>query len=446
MTYRPNRQSMIRNARTASTLRSQLAAVMGDQKHDHNHDFGFPDQINFEQLYSMWDRNSLATAGVSRIAETLWRDDPAITAGEKTHDETTQEKEIRTTFDDRRLWAKLADAYQRSLVGDYAGAILRIADGQPWDQPVGRAVGIKAVWDIIPAWESQLEVADWDQDPASPRYGLPSAYQFNEVSVSDGKDRGAVRSLRIHPDRVLIMSSAGDTFGRSVLRAGFNDLITYSKVIGAGGEGFWKAARSSMTLNIDKEARLQDLAEAMGVTLDKLPDKLDEVIADFVGGYDKAFMAQGITATPLGVTLPANPEQYYNGPLQAFAASINCPSKILIGNQTGERASTEDVKSWSATCASRRSRELLPVLRDMLQRFERWGILPAGDWTITWSDLTEPTGADKLAGAKTMAEINAASLGLGDTPFSAQEIREQAGFEAEAADNTPDQPPVTDGA
>jgi hypothetical protein len=80
----------------------------------------------------------------------------------------------------------------------------------------------------------------------------------------------------------------------------------------------------------------------------------------------------------------------------------------------------------------------MPVLRDMVQRLERWGALPQADWIVQWSDLTEPTGADKLAGAKTMAEINGLSVGLGDTPFSAQEIREQAGFEAEQADDTPE--------
>lgn len=425
----------IQNARAIASLRSALAAVMADQKHDHNHDFGFPDQLTFQQLYEMWDRNSLAQAGVSRIASTIWRDDPGLHVSEDTHTETPIERSVREHFEGRRLWSKLADAYQRSLVGDFSLAILRVADGRQWDQPVGRVSGIKGVWDIIPAWESQVDVANWDQDPMSERYGLPAMYQFNETQVDDGKSRGAVRSLNIHPDRVLVMSSTGDTFGRSVLRAGFNDLITYAKVIGAGGEGFWKAARSSLSLEVQPEARLADLAAALGVDVSELPEKIDAVVADWAAGYDKSLMLQGIKAQAMGVTLPANPDQYAAGPRQGFAASLDCPDKVLIGNQTGERASTEDLKLWNATCASRRNREVMPVLRDMVQRFERWGVLPASGWVVQWSDLTEPTGADKLAGAKTMAEINAASLGLGDTPFSAQEIREQAGFEAELADD-----------
>jgi hypothetical protein len=433
-----NALTPIQNARTVAALRSAIAAVMADQKHDHNHDFGFPDHLTFQQLYAMWDRNSLAQAGVSRIASTIWRDDPALHVSEDTHEETTIEAAIRQHFEDKRLWSKMADAYQRSLVGDFSVAILRVADGRQWNQPVGRVNGIKGLWDIIPAWEGQITVANWDQDPMSERYGLPAMYQFDEQQIEDGKERGAVRSLAIHPDRVLVMSSTGDMFGRSVLRAGFNDLITYAKVIGAGGEGFWKAARSSLSLEVDKDARLSDLASAMGVDVSDLPEKIDAVVADFVAGYDKSLMLQGIKPTAIGVTLPANPDQYAAGPRQGFAASLDCPDKVLIGNQTGERASTEDLKLWNATCASRRNREVMPVLRDMVQRLENWGALPQADWVVQWSDLTEPTGADKLAGAKTMAEINAASVGLGDTPFSAQEIREQAGFEAEQADNTPE--------
>lgn len=430
------------NSRTAASMRSIIASAMADQKHDHNKDFGFPDQILFDQLYAMWDRNSLAQAMVSRISGTIWRDDPSITLGDDTHEETEQEKAIRKVFEDKRIWSKLAEAYKRSLVGDYAAAIIRVADGRDWREPVGRVSGSVALWDVIPAWEKQIEVSTWELDPRSKNYGSPSMYQFNESSVPDDKTRGATRSFAIHPDRVLIFSTTGDTFGRSVLRSAFNDLITYSKVIGSGGEGFWKAARSSIHMKVDNNARLADLASALGVTVKELPDKLDSVVEDWVKGYDKNLMVQGMDLNSLGVTLPTNPEQYYNGPLQAAAASIDCPSKVLIGNQTGERASSEDNKSWNATCASRRNHEVIPVLRDMLYRFKLWGVLPAGDWSLSWSDLTEATGADKMAGAKIMAEINAASLGLGDTPFSASEIREQAGFEAEMPDDMPPAPPA----
>ena len=419
----------IMNARTAAALRALAAQTMVDQKHDHNFDFGYPDHIVFEQLHNMWQRNSLANSGVSRYVTTCWQEDPKIQEGEEAGDESKLEQELREHFDDLRLWQKFSSGHERSLVGDYSAVILRVADGRDWAEPVGPVAGVQGLWDMIPAWEAQLTVGEWDLNPQSRRYGQPLFYNFNEVALGDQKQQGAVRSFRIHHDRIILLSSSGDLQGSSILRPGYNDLLTYAKVIGAGGEGFWKAARSSLSMEILPEAKLNDLASALGVPLSGLPDRLDEVVGDFLKGYDKSLMLQGIKATPIGVTLPTNPEQYYNGPLQAFAASIDCPSKVLIGNQTGERASTEDERSWKRTCASHRNRRLMPPLRDMLSRFERWGILPQGDWKIDWFDVTEATGSERMDTALKMADVNAKVLGIGDVPFSGAEIREAAGWE-----------------
>ena len=73
--------------------------------------------------------------------------------------------------------------------------------------------------------------------------GEPKMYEFNEAAVET--DNPNKRSLRIHPDRVLIWSDDGTVNGRSLLEPGYNDLIDLEKIKGAGGEGFWKNAKSS---------------------------------------------------------------------------------------------------------------------------------------------------------------------------------------------------------
>ena len=50
--------------------------------------------------------------------------------------------------------------------------------------------------------------------------------------------------------------------------------------------------------------------------------------------------------------------------------------------------------------------------------------------TVIWDDLNEQTGTEKLANAKTMAEINQTFQGSGENPaFSREEIRTAAGYE-----------------
>lgn len=146
-----------------------------------------------------------------------------------------------------------------------------------------------------------------------------------------------------------------------MLEAGYNDLLTLEKVSGAGGEGFWKNAKSSPVLEVDKEADIAKLAQMLGVETSEIADKMDEVVGDWQKGFDQLLMLQGIEAKTLGVTLP-QPAEFYNTALQSFAASIEMPLKILVGTQTGERASTEDAKEWSQTISSRRTNRVIPLI------------------------------------------------------------------------------------
>ncbi|MHC2215537.1 anti-CBASS protein Acb1 family protein [Rhizobium leguminosarum] len=315
-------------------------------KHDYYKDFGWPETLTFDQLYRMYLRNGVATAGVDKTALKTWQDIPFLLEQERDgsesgpQKETTLERDIRKKFAALRLWAKLADADRMAMVGGYSGVILRLRDGNAFDQPVDRVPGgLDGLYKLDPVWKGQLTVADYDTDPRSETYGEPVMYQFNEAALSG--DQKQNRQLRIHPDRVLIWSDDGSIYGRSILEPGFNDLVDMDKVKGAGGEGFWKNAKSAPVLEVDKEAKIADMAKAMGVTVGELADKMNDQVADYNAGFDQLLMLMGMQAKQLNVTLPS-PEHFYGVALNSFAASINMPVKILVGMQTGERASQED--------------------------------------------------------------------------------------------------------
>ncbi len=81
--------------------------------------------------------------------------------------------------------------------------------------------------------------------------------------------------------------------------------------------------------------------------MDELQDKFNEVAGEMNRGNDVLMTTQGATVTPL-VTAVADPSATYNVNLQTFAASVDIPVKVLVGMQTGERASTEDQKYFNA--------------------------------------------------------------------------------------------------
>jgi hypothetical protein len=313
------------------------------------------------------------------------------------------------------------------MVGRYAGVILRFADSKPFDQPVDTVPGgLDGIVEVIPAWEGQLTVSEYDTDQTSQTYGQPKMFQFNESAVDTRKQQP--RSLIVHPDRVIIWSRDGTVNGESALEPGYNALVDTEKVRGAGGEGFWKNAKSAPVLEVDKEAKIEQMAQAMGVPVGEVADKMDAQVADWNRGFDQLLMLQGMTAKTLNVTLPS-PEHFYGAPKEEFAASMGIPVKILVGMQTGERASQEDAAEWAQTCMSRRANQTIPSIMAFVNRLERVGILPERDWHIEWADLTEASMGEKIDRAVKMADVNQKMKDGGEVVFTPEEMRSVIGLE-----------------
>lgn len=439
MTVQLNNQQMAAARRIISRNSSYqgLGAITGalsqsaNFKHDIAFDFGYPrtNELNFTHFYELWKRNGIARALVERTSNKTWQDVPLLQEEEERDgDETRLEAEIRKHFARIRFWQQLQEADSRSMVGKYSGVIFQLGDGQPYSAPVERVPGgIEGLISVLPSWEGQLEPSSWDTNPSSPDYGKPTMFRFNESSVDP--ENGKVRSFTVHPDRCLVWSRDGTTFGDSKFEPCYNALLDLEKVRGAGGEGFWKNAKSQPVLEAEQDVDFNQLASMLGTDLDGLADALDDVMAKWSKGFDDSLVLQGIKVKSLPVTLPTNPENYFNNALQEVAASWPIPQKVLVGMQTGERASTEDAKEWAQTCMGRRSSIVVPNIMEVVERMVTWGMLPERDWHLSWDDLTAPTLEEKLEAADKMASVNQRMFAMGEVVFTQDEIREIVGYE-----------------
>lgn len=397
-------------------------------KHDYAKDYGWPDQITFELAYKLYTRSGLAAAAVDKTIGKTWQTAPALWESEKPA-ESKAEEAIRKHFTRKKVWRSLMEADRRSMVGEYAGAIILLRDGKPLSEPVDRvARGIENVVGIIPAWQGQLTVVEWDTVQTSETYGEPTYFQFDEQAVGNAQTTTGKSQVRIHRDRVLIWSDDGTLNCRSALEAGYNDVSDAEKIKGAGGEGFWKSARGAPIIEAPQGVTPQDIQRGMGATsVDDVKEKLNDKVADFQAGFDNALMLGGFSAKPMTITLP-QPKEFWEPCVQSFAASMQIPFKILVGNITGERASTEDKAEWAETNMSRRENRVLPILHDFIDRLVMWGVLEAKDWTVGWTSLLEASPDDKLARAEKMSTINSQQSSLGEPVFLPDEIREEAGY------------------
>ncbi len=394
-------------------------------KRDVYKDYGYPDQLRFDDYYKVYRRNGMAHAAITKTRLKTWQDYPEIWESDETK-ESQIEADIRQKLEDIRFWQVISDADAMSMVGGYAGLIFRFADNKAFQEPVDTVPGgLDGLVEVIPAWKGQLDVSTWDTDPNSENYGKPSMYVFNEAAIPDGNDKASqIRQFNVHPDRVLIWSKDGTVNPQSDLEPGYNSLLDMEKISGAGGEGFWKTARAALTMKIDKEARADDMASFMGVAEDEVANALDDSVKTFMQGFDASLLMQGMEATPINISLP-DPEPFFSNPLQIFTSSFGIPIKILVGMQTGERASVEDAREWAQTNMARRVNLCRPLIRAILNRLEQFRIIPERDWFIQWSDLTEASMQEKIDRADKMANINQKASGpMGnEIVFSADEIR-----------------------
>lgn len=419
---------------TDFSIRDFLARVVGmSTKHDHYTDFGWPDQVSFSSLKKMYDRNDLAKAAVRKTTEKTFQNLPSILQGE----DGPEISDLEEAFERLGFWDKLADTDEYAQVGGYAGLILRIADGKRFDEPIDGKYSIDDLVEVIPAWSEQLKVSEWHLDEKdADNYGKPKTFTFNEAAVVR---EGANRSVVVHPDRVFVWSATGDVHCDSSLLSGYNNLLDMEKVSGAGGEGFWKTAAARLNIEIDKATDFEQFKRAVEASTGKtFQQALDDKAKNLNAGFDASFISQGMKVSPFSINLP-QPKEFFDIPLSAFAAGRSMPTKILIGMQTGERASTEDANEWNNTITSRRNRWTVPSIRALLQKLEIFGMLAPG-WHIDWDELSDDTPKDRLDRADKMSEINKKQSDIAAQPvFSGEEIRIEAGYSDEMPDENDDE-------
>ena len=384
-------------------------------------EYGWKEKIEFQDLYNAYKRGGLAFGAVTKLIGKCWGTMPWIIEGEEQQDATkltAWEQGLQALLPED-IWAKFEEADKRRLVGRYSALILRVRDGKKLKEPVRGRYGLA---DVIPVWANSLTVSEWHMDSSQENYGTPKMWQYTAEL-----ENGTKTLEDVHPDRVFILGDfSRDAIG--FLEPAYNAFTNIEKVEGGSGESFLKNAARQVVTSFDKEIDLNGIATMYGVTIEQLQEKFNEAARALNQGIDSMLITQGATTTAIQSTI-ADPSPTYNVNLQTVSAALDIPSKILVGMQTGERASTEDQKYWDARCQSRRERELTPDIRRFLKKLDGLKIIQLKPvYTVMWDDLTESTVEQKLDNASKLADINQKSVS--GTVFTDNEIRNAAGYEA----------------
>lgn len=388
-------------------------------------EYGYASDLSFENYFLAYDRDGLGNAAIDIIADKCWQDHPWLIEGAPDRESTeltANEARIDRAFSQAKVWQAFKEADIYAMVGGWSAIIIRIADSNELDQPTVRP-SIEALTELVPVWANQL-TAVHDSNQVLQHY----------VYAEPQTDISPARNVNVHPDRVVIVGDPSRS--RPLLKAGFNALTTLEKVLGGAGESFLKNASRQLNVNYDSEVDLEDIARANGGSVAELHENLSGHVRDINSGVDLLMMTQGASVNPMTVAV-SDPMPSYNVALQVFAASVKIPVKVLVGNITGERASTEDIKQLNDRCQSRRVSEVTAHIEKFVAKLKQIGMLAAGQYSIMWNDLRESTDGeradhvDKLASIiEKIARADQSQMMTGSEPvLTVAELRSALGYD-----------------
>lgn len=415
------------DANNAQVIRARNDRMNGggydhaDTLHNVFFDFGYPAELTFFNFWNMYRRFGMAKRVVNIFPEVTWITPPTIEANE------TFTRDLDLIIERLSLWQRVKGLDTRQRVGQYAGFFMRVKDGKKTSDPMeGKLNGSNALVDIMPLYESQLKPLDHDTDVDSPRFGQPTTYQFHGGSVGTRNPR-ETSTITIHYTRIVIAAEGADNggiYGISELEAPYNSLMDARKIIGAGGEGFYKNAAQSIIFELKDSASASQNIKTLAA--------FNENYDDFSRNRTRrAIWTPGLTPTVLQSDL-ANPKEFLMGAINDIAAASSVPATILIGQQTGRLASSEDSRAMLSAAQSRRVNWVTELIKDTLDWFITYGILPSAEYTVEWDDLLALSDTEKLANVGLMADANQKQFQSGGQPvYSSKEMRDASGYEPE---------------
>ena len=374
------------------TNRWELASRAGAQ-YDGDRDIyealGYKTTLSYLDYYARYERQDIAAAIIDRPVEATWKD--AFSLVESSDDEFTPlEKEWKALAEEFDVASKFERLDTLACIGQYSVLLLGLDDVTTTEGHASPVEGKPKLLYLKPIGENNAQIASWDTESTSPRFGKPSTYSI-KVQLGDGSSN---KTLQVHHSRVLHVAGKtleSEILGRPVLQSVFNRLYDLEKTVGASAEMFWRGGRPGYKASIDDNYTMSDTDKE---------DLLDQ-IAEYEHNLRRILVAQGVSIESLAQQV-ADPSNVVDVLIQMISAVTGIPKRILTGSERGELASTTDRDSWMDLIDVRRNKiATKQIIRPFVDRCIEYGILPQvkseeEGYTIEWPDSYALTEKDRV--------------------------------------------------
>ena len=391
-------------------LRYALAKTLGENiggDSNYYETFNWDANPDVESYYSLALRNPYAYAVTFLPVNTTWRDAPKIVDDAEGADGQTEfESGIESLQRDNRIWHYGKRADKLAGIGNFGVLVLEFDDTDAPQDFANEVDNPSELQGLRPF--SRASIKGYKTGgPGSDRWGKPILYQLdlkdeNSQTTAEVKREGP-DTMWVHHSRVIHIPSDEllDDEIRGIPRQEpvYNNLIDIEKSLGSAGELAYRATAWGLNVNIDKDFQLEDGGEEMREHLQRWYYGLEPILR--TQGAEDVQSLGGEDIDPRPVIEPN---------IQAISAQTGIPQSVLKGNESGERATTQDLKEWYGKVSERRSEFVTPkIVRELIDRLIEYDILPepAGgtdSYSVEWTPLMETSEEDEANIQNTRAE------------------------------------------
>jgi hypothetical protein len=363
-------------------------------------------------IKSSWDRRLMIEAATDENV-----------AGDPLFRETLEPLMERTN-----LLAKWIRLDRFLAFGRYAVLLLGVA-GELADDPGTTTAGPDGLLYVAPFGEKHIAIERWDEDPASPRFGLPLSYRLNIQRPATANQPGSSMGDRIvHWRRCIHVADDlmhSESVGEPRMQAIIDDLDDMAKVSGGASEMFWQGADRTLVAKIDPEAEITpEAVEDLRLQFEKMLNGLSRIVA-----------GEGVEVSSLPSVAP-DPRPAIDVLLGNISAATGIPKRLFVGSERGELASSQDQANYAQTIEDRRTEFNEPaIVRPTIDRLIDLGILPPVErYVCNWPaalvaspDQQADIALKRAQALKYAADAMIAAGGM----YEDEEVREAVGLARE---------------
>ena len=259
--------------------------------------------------------------------------------------------------------------------------------------------------------ESLVQIARFEINPNSPRYGMPVMYTItlNDPTEAHGSIGYTTNTVNVHWTRVIHVADnrgSSEIFGKPRMRPVLNHVLDLNKLYGGSAEMYWRGAFPGLAIETQPQL-------GADVEIDK--EGVRGQMASYMNGLQRFLALQGMTAKSLAPQV-VDPGSQVEVHLTAICILLRVPKRIFMGSERGELSSAQDSVTWNKRIESRRNIHITPhIVAPFINRLIMTGTLPKPcKYYVKWEQIESMNEQEKssLATAKTQAMTQYVSGGI----------------------------------